>query len=63
MRFPRQENWSGMPLPSPGYHLEPGIKPESRAWQPDSLPLSLLGSTGINHDGKEHKKECTHVHN
>ena len=25
--FPRQEKWSGLPLPSPGDLIDPGIKP------------------------------------
>ena len=29
MGFPRQEYWSGVPLPSPGDFLDPGIKPTS----------------------------------
>jgi len=29
MRFPRQEYWSGLPFPSPGYLANPGIKPMS----------------------------------
>ena len=40
--FPRQEYWSGLPLPSLG-DLDPGIEPESPALA-DSLPLSHLGS-------------------
>ena len=31
MGFPRQEYWSGLPFPSPGYHPNPGIKPVSPA--------------------------------
>ena len=44
MGFPRQEHWSGLPFPSPGDPLDPGIEPESPAWQVDSLPLSYQGS-------------------
>ena len=29
--FPRQENWSGLPFPSPGDFPNPGIKPTSPA--------------------------------
>ena len=29
MRFSRQECWSGLPFPSPGYLSDPGIKPAS----------------------------------
>ena len=38
MGFPRQEYWSGLPFPSPGYLPNPGIKPRSLALQPDCLP-------------------------
>ena len=41
--FPRQEQWSGLPFPSPGDLPNPGIKPMSPAWQADSLLLSHLG--------------------
>ena len=44
MGFPRQEYWSGLPVPFQGDLLNPGIKPESPAWQVGSLPLSHLGS-------------------
>ena len=44
-RFPRQEYWSGLPFPSPGHFLNPGIEPKSKpALQADSLPLSHQGS-------------------
>ena len=45
MGFPRQEYWSGLPFPSPGDLLNPGIK----AWQADSLPLSHQGSPETKH--------------
>ena len=44
--IPRQEYESGLPFPSPENLPDPGIKPESPAWQVDSLPLSHLGSLG-----------------
>ena len=44
MGFPRQEYWSGLPLPSPGDHPDLGIKPVSPAWQMNSLPVSHLKS-------------------
>ena len=44
MALPRQEYWSGLPLPSPGDLPDPGIEPESPALAGDSLPLSYLGS-------------------
>ena len=46
MKFPRQENWSGLPFPPPGDLLDPGIKPKSPgspALQVDSLMLEPLG--------------------
>ena len=44
--FPRQEYWSGLPLPSPGDLPDPGILIVSPALQADSLQLSHLGSPG-----------------
>ena len=43
MRFSMQENWRGLPFPSPGDVPNPGIKPRSPAWQADSLPTDLPG--------------------
>ena len=39
MGFPRQEYWSGLPLPAPGDLPDPGIEPMSPALQGASLPL------------------------
>ena len=36
MGFTRQEYWSGLPFPSPGDLLNPGIEPRSLALQTDS---------------------------
>ena len=30
-KLPRQEYWSGLPFPSPGYLSNPGMKPASHA--------------------------------
>ena len=38
MRLSRQGYWSGLPFPSPGHLLNPGIEPGSPALQADSLP-------------------------
>ena len=35
--FSRQENWSGLPIPSPGDLPDPGIEPGSAALQAESL--------------------------
>ena len=37
MEFSRQEYWSGLPFPSSGDLLDPGIKPRSPALRADSL--------------------------
>ena len=38
--FPRQEYWSGLPFPSPGHLLHPGIELVSpEFWQANFLPL------------------------
>ena len=42
MGFSRSEYWSGLPFPSPGNLLNPGIDPRSPALQADSLPTELL---------------------
>ena len=41
MGFSRQEYWSGLPFPSPGDLLIPGIEPGSSALQADCLPTDL----------------------
>ena len=38
MEFSRQEYWSELSFPSPGYLPDPGIKPGSPALQEDSEP-------------------------
>jgi hypothetical protein len=46
----RQEYWSGLPFPTPGHLLDPGIEPVSLAppaLQADSLPLRHLGNPTI----------------
>ena len=44
MRFSRQEYWSGLPLPSPGDLPDPGIEPESTAFQAGTLPSEPPGN-------------------
>ena len=41
--FSRQEYWSGLPFPSPGDLLDPGIEPGSPALQADYLPSEPPG--------------------
>ena len=45
--FPRQEYWSGLPFPSPGYFPTPGIKPGSPALQAYSLPPEPPGKPTV----------------
>ena len=41
--FPKQENWSELPFPSPGDLPYPGIEPRFPALQADALLSELLG--------------------
>ena len=50
--FPRQEYWSGLPPPSPGDLLDPGIKPESPELQAGSLPTGAPGKPPKNPLGR-----------
>ena len=43
MKFSRQEYWSGLPFPSPGHLLNPGIKPGSPELQAEALPSEPPG--------------------
>ena len=47
MEFSRQEYWSGLPFPSPGDLLDPGIEPWSLALQADALPSEPPGNPTI----------------
>ena len=44
MDFSRQEYWSGLPFPSPGDLLNPGIKPRSPTLQANALTSELPGN-------------------
>ena len=48
MGFFRQEYWSGLPFPSPGDLLDPGIEPRSPALQADALTSEPPGQTPGN---------------
>ena len=41
-KISRQEHWSGLPFPSPGYLPSPGIESGAPALQADSLPAEPL---------------------
>jgi len=45
MGFSRQEYWSGLPFPSPGDLLDPGIEPTSPALWEDVLTSEPPGQT------------------
>ena len=47
MGFSRQEHWSGLPFPSPGDLLDPGIEPRSPALQADALTSEPPGKPPI----------------
>ena len=47
MGFSRQEYCTGLPFPSPGDFLYPGIESQSPALQTDSLPSDPPGKTTI----------------
>ena len=48
--FSRQEYWSGLPFPSPGDLLDPGIEPGSPALQADALTSEPPGSVNLEKD-------------
>ena len=43
MEFSRQEEYSGLPFPTPGDLRDPGMEPGSPALQADSLPSEPPG--------------------
>ena len=48
MECPRQEHWNGLPFPSRGDLLDPGIKSVFSALQMDSLPFSHQEDLGFS---------------
>ena len=48
MGFSRQEDWNGLPFPSPGDLPDPGIKPGSPTFQADALTSEPPGKPIIN---------------
>ena len=53
MGFSRHEYWDGLPFPSPGGLLDPGIEPRSPALWADALPSELPGKVlGLCKDEK-----------
>ena len=58
MGFSRQEYWSGLPRPPPGYLPDPRTEPRSPTLQADSLPLSHQGSPHYWSNGGLVTKMC-----
>ena len=56
MEFSRQGYWNGLPFPSPGDVLKPGIEPGSPALQADSLPSEPPGKPYFFSYTKTNKK-------
>ena len=52
MGFSREEYWSGLPFPSPGYLSDPGIEPRSPAFPEDALPSKPPGKPYYNIYGR-----------
>ena len=52
--FSRQEYWSGLPFPSPGDLLDPGMEPGSPALQGDYLPSEPPGKPS---EGRRKERE------
>ena len=52
MEFSRQENWSGLPFPSPEDLLNPGINPWPPALQADSLSSEPPGRLNLLYGDK-----------
>ena len=47
MGFSRQEYWSGLPFPFPGYLPDPGIEPRSPTLQADALTSAPPGKQNL----------------
>ena len=60
MGFSRQEYWSGLPFPSPGYLPDPGIKPGSPALEADALTSELPHTQRLT-DCLTHRSLLEHV--
>ena len=53
----RQENWSGLPFPSPGDLPDPGTEPGSSTLQADALPSEPPGKAPLSHLRPTQRKE------
>ena len=51
MGFHRQEYWRGLPFPSPGDLLDPGMNSHHLPWQVGSLPLGHQISPACSLEG------------
>ena len=50
MGFSRQENWSGLPFPTPGDLPNPGVELRSPVLRVDSLPAEPQGKPGLGEE-------------
>ena len=72
MGFSRQEYWSGLPFPSPGYLPNPGIEPRSPTLHADALTSEPPGKPIVNivygfywigsFGGIWYRRNCSHDH-
>ena len=58
MACPRQKYWSGLPFPTPGDLLDPGIKPRSASLQANSLSSEPPGKQSIIRRGQAVGHDC-----
>ena len=59
--FSRQKYRNGLPFPSPGDLLDPGIEPKSPAWQEDALPSKTPGKFWLD-ECLFHKNNANAIH-
>ena len=62
MGFSRQEYWSGLPFPSPGYLPDPGIEPSSPALKADTLPSEPPGNSFTLNGSQRHLWTRCYLH-
>ena len=60
MEFSRQEYWSGLSFPSPGYLPDSGIEPGSSTFQGDSLPSESPGKPCYLPAGEKMTEQAAH---
>ena len=61
MGFSRQEDWSGLPFPSPADLPNPGVRPRSPALQAESLLSEPPGKPYFLHKYLKHRKQIQKI--